>query len=57
METDSDALFEFLVGGLRNHLAAAAEYGVCDGAHKDMRRDTEERVTRLLQGGGGTTAA
>lgn len=29
MEANSDALFEFLIGGLGNHLTATPEYGVC----------------------------
>lgn len=29
METNSDALLEFLVGGLGYHLTATSEYGVC----------------------------
>lgn len=29
METDGDALFEFLIGGFGDHLTAAPEYGLC----------------------------
>lgn len=29
METNSNALFEFLIAGLGNHLTAAPEYGIC----------------------------
>lgn len=29
VEANSDALFEFLVGGFGNHLTAASEYGLC----------------------------
>lgn len=37
METDSDALLEFLVGGLGYHLTATSEYGVCQWCRENSK--------------------
>lgn len=44
MEANSDALFEFLIGGLGNHLTATPEYGICQWEKKIVSVHWEQNI-------------